>query len=146
MTSPDGVEWTLHDAAADGNWSSVTFGNDQFVAVRSAGGGGTVMTSEAVAPVPPGPVTDPTTAVHGMKITMRWSASTSASPVTAYAASCAKGAVRIRASLESTARKVTLVATSKGIWHCRVAAVSAGGRSTAAAVTASVRFPVGHPN
>ena len=40
-----GVDWTTRTSAADYSWTSVTYGNDLFVAVASNGTGNRVMTS-----------------------------------------------------------------------------------------------------
>jgi hypothetical protein len=49
MTSPDGITWTARNAAADNNWSGVTYGgpagSELFVAVATSGTGNRVMTS-----------------------------------------------------------------------------------------------------
>jgi hypothetical protein len=45
MTSPDGVNWTIRDSAADNTWWGVAYGNGLFVAVASTGSGNRVMTS-----------------------------------------------------------------------------------------------------
>ena len=39
MTSPDGMNWTIRNSAADINWTSVTYGNGVFVAVANSDNG-----------------------------------------------------------------------------------------------------------
>lgn len=48
MTSPDGINWTSRQSAADNSWVSVTYGNGLFVAVSQSGTGNRVMTSSEV--------------------------------------------------------------------------------------------------
>lgn len=48
MTSPDGVEWTLRNSAADNTWNSVAFGGGRFVAVASGCPSGGVCTDNRV--------------------------------------------------------------------------------------------------
>jgi len=38
MTSPDGITWAERTAAANHNWSSITYGRGYFVAVASTNG------------------------------------------------------------------------------------------------------------
>ena len=48
VTSPDGISWTLRNAAANNDWQSVAFGNNKFVAISSNGTNRTMYSSDGI--------------------------------------------------------------------------------------------------
>lgn len=48
MTSPDGVSWTLRNAASNINWQSVAFGNNTFVAIANTGTNRTMYSTDGI--------------------------------------------------------------------------------------------------
>jgi hypothetical protein len=57
MTSPDGIAWTTQTSATDNNWTSITHGNGQFVAIAESGINNRIMTS-GLFWTPPPPTVD----------------------------------------------------------------------------------------
>lgn len=48
MTSPDGISWTLRNAASNINWQSVAFGNNTFVAIANTGTNRTMYSTDGI--------------------------------------------------------------------------------------------------
>lgn len=89
----------------------------------------------------PTEATDISESVVNRKITLTWKAGTSDPdlPITGYAITCSLGDARVRDSVPGTARKVTLTVTDPGQWVCRVATITALGRSETTPIRVGVK-------
>lgn len=88
---------------------------------------------------PPGPVGNPTVAVKGDKITMKWTpAKASNDPITGYAGYCQGPGGKVNNKVAASATTMSIKVSEPGMYYCRVAAVAGSSRSSAELMRAHV--------